>query len=72
MISKASRKSISNGLNKFKNLIVQINYYKDNDTNIHQIGYKLTKLCNNGLVLSKFIKENLNNLITNFPGFKIR
>lgn len=72
MISKVSRKSISNGLNKFKNLIAQINYYKDNDINIHQIGYKLTKLCNNGLVLSKFIKENLNSSIANFPDFKTR
>lgn len=72
MTSKVSRKSISNGPNKYKNSTVQTNYWKDKDTNIPQTGSKLRKWCNNGQASSKFTNENQNNSIMKSQGFKIK
>lgn len=44
MIIKLSRKNTFNGRSKLRNSIHQINFWKDNDTNILLNGWNLKKL----------------------------
>ena len=44
MIIKPLRKNTLNGRRKFKNSILQTNFWKDKDINIQLIGWNLKKL----------------------------